>query len=182
MHLAVWVQSISTTRMYPSTQEQSLLQSAYNRAKLDFSPDWNLVTSHHGLELSFYKSILEPGRLKFKIWHADVVSSFPTSFYKFFSSSYLPKERWGAVLPPDTSWVIFARDTLHHSRGTETVPVLTRVQQTVLSGPKARSPPQGLPISNLKDTKKFIISETICYSKMIFIQHRKSKYVEVKAK
>lgn len=115
-------------RMYHSTQEQSLFQSAYNRAKLDFSPDWNLVTSHHRLEMSFFRSILEPGMLKFQIWHANVVSSFPSFFYKFVPSSNLPVERQGAVFPPDTSQIILASG-IHCTTLEEKKldPVLTRV-------------------------------------------------------
>lgn len=36
MHLVVSVKSISSVRMYHSTQEKSLLQSACNTAELDF--------------------------------------------------------------------------------------------------------------------------------------------------
>lgn len=84
MHLAVWVQSISTTRMHHSTQEQSLLQSAQNRAKLDFilTGIWSLPTTN--LSCHFSGAILNQEGWSFKSDMLMLSAPFPLPFTSFF--------------------------------------------------------------------------------------------------
>lgn len=88
---------------------------------------------------------------------------------------------WGLIPSRHQPARICQCDSLHHARGEESDPTASScsVKDDEVAT-RAREPPWGLSVSNFKDTNT--ISETICHSKVIFIQHRQSKYMETKAK